>query len=104
MDQVRGRKLKKKLDQVADDLAGLRRMVEDDRCCIEALNEIAAVRTALDGVGIELLIAHLESRALDRPGGAQGQAGPIADEELLVEMEAMLSRILKREPPCSPGS
>jgi CsoR family transcriptional regulator, copper-sensing transcriptional repressor len=36
-------------------------MVDEDRYCVDLLNQIAAVRSALDQVGIELLTGHVES-------------------------------------------
>ena len=44
--------------------------LEEERYCVEILNQIAAVRSALDGLGIEILMRHLESCVLDHD--AQG--------------------------------
>ena len=38
--------------------AGLQKMVEDDRYCVDILTQLAAVRSALDAVGVQLLTAH----------------------------------------------
>ena len=54
--QVRGR-----LNRVAGQIAGIQRMIDEDRYCVEVLNQIAAARSALDSLGIELLTG-LQSR------------------------------------------
>jgi DNA-binding FrmR family transcriptional regulator len=43
-----------------DWLSGIERMIEEDGCCVDILNQISAVRSALDALGIELLTGHVE--------------------------------------------
>jgi DNA-binding FrmR family transcriptional regulator len=59
-DETR-RKLNARLRRIAGQVAGLERMVADDRYCVDVLLQIAAVRAALDGAGKLLLAAHVES-------------------------------------------
>ena len=43
-----------------DWLSGIERMIEEDGCCVDILNQISAVRSALDALGIELLTGRVE--------------------------------------------
>jgi DNA-binding FrmR family transcriptional regulator len=63
------------------------RMIEDDRPCAEILNQIAAVRSALDQLGVQLLTGHLEKRVLGADEGCH--------HNLLEELRASLSQFLK---------
>jgi DNA-binding FrmR family transcriptional regulator len=59
------RKLETRLRRIAGQVAGLERMVAEDRYCVDILLQIAAVRAALDGAGKLLLGAHVESCVAD---------------------------------------
>jgi CsoR family transcriptional regulator, copper-sensing transcriptional repressor len=50
--------LVRRLRRIAGQVRGLERMVDDERLCVEILDQIAAARTALDQVGIRLLENH----------------------------------------------
>ena len=50
---------------------GVLRMVEDDRYCVDVLTQLAAVRSALDGLGVELLTRHLESCVVGHGTGSE---------------------------------
>ena len=54
-------KLDGRLKRIAGQVAGIQRMVEDDRYCVDILLQIAAVRAALDQAGKQLLGAHVET-------------------------------------------
>lgn len=90
------RKIKLRVNRIAGQVAGIQRMVEDDRYCVDVLNQIAAVRSALDALGIELLTKHLESCVLGHGTGTEhDHAKPMTQEQLLAEVQAVLSRFLK---------
>ena len=55
-DRVEGR-----LKRIAGQVAGIQRMVEADRYCVDVLLQVAAVRAALDGVGKLVLGQHVET-------------------------------------------
>jgi CsoR family transcriptional regulator, copper-sensing transcriptional repressor len=59
-DQVR-RQADERLKRIAGQVAGIQRMVEDGRYCVDVLLQVAAVRAALDQVGKLLLGAHVEN-------------------------------------------
>ena len=48
----------KRLNRAAGQIAGIGRMVEDDKYCIDILTQISAVRAALDKVALELVEDH----------------------------------------------
>jgi DNA-binding FrmR family transcriptional regulator len=50
-----------RLRKVAGQVAGIQRMVEEDRYCVEVLHQVAAVEGALDRVGHLLLAAYVET-------------------------------------------
>jgi len=59
-----------RLRKIAGQVAGLQRMVEEDRYCVDVLTQIAAVRSALDAVGVRLLTGHLQHCVAERLDGA----------------------------------
>ncbi len=52
---------KQRLARIAGQVAGIQRMVEDDRYCVDVLLQVAAVRAALDRVGKLVLTGHVET-------------------------------------------
>lgn len=58
-------KLQGRLRRVAGQVAGIERMVEEDRYCVDVLLQVAAARAALDGIGKLLLNAHVETCVAD---------------------------------------
>jgi len=54
-----------RLRRIAGQVAGLERMIEEDRYCVDVLMQIAAVRGALDQTGKLLLGGHVESCVAD---------------------------------------
>ena len=52
---------RKRLRRITGQVAGIERMIEEDRYCVDILLQVAAVRGALDGVGKLLLNAHVET-------------------------------------------
>jgi DNA-binding FrmR family transcriptional regulator len=52
-------RLRTRLHRVEGQVRGIERMVEEDRYCIDILTQIAAVRTALESIGFEILTDHV---------------------------------------------
>ena len=50
-----------RINRVAGQVAGIKKMIDEDRYCVDILNQIAAVRSALDQLGVQMLTGHLES-------------------------------------------
>src|SRR5438128_12329210 len=51
--------LVKRLHRIEGQVRGIEKMVEDDRYCIDILTQIAAVNTALESLGFQLLDSHV---------------------------------------------
>lgn len=96
MDDTSGRKMSTRVNRIAGQVAGVQRMIEEKRYCVDILNQIAAVRSALDALGVELLTRHLESCVLGHGSGSEHErARPMSQQELLDEVKTALSRFLK---------
>jgi CsoR family transcriptional regulator, copper-sensing transcriptional repressor len=90
------KKLVTRVKRIAGQVAGVERMLEDRRYCVDILNQIAAVRSALDALGVELLTQHLESCVLGHGSDTEHQsAKAMTQQELLAEVKTALSRFLK---------
>lgn len=85
-----------RVKRIAGQVAGVERMLAEDRYCVDVLHQIAAVRSALDAVGVELITAHLESCVVGHGSGCEHeQAKPMKHDELLAEVRTVLSQFLK---------
>ena len=90
------KKLTTRLNRIAGQVAGIQRMVEEERYCVDILTQIAAVRSALDGLGVELLTEHVSSCVMGHGTESEHEcAKPMTQEQLLDEVRTTLSRFLK---------
>ncbi len=76
-----------RINRVVGQVAGIKKMIDEDRYCVDILNQIAAVRSALDQLGVNLLTGHLECCVLSQDACRHG--------DLLDEIKTALSRFLK---------
>ncbi len=94
-DQSRD-KLKNRLKRIAGQVAGLQKMVEDDRYCVDILTQLAAVRSALDAAGVQLLTDHMQHCVADASGKhSHAETKFKTQDELIAEMKLTLERFLK---------
>jgi DNA-binding FrmR family transcriptional regulator len=85
-----------RISRIVGQVSGIQRMAEEDRYCVDILTQIAAVRSALDALGVELLTSHIESCVLGHGAGSEHKrARPMNQRQLLGELQATLSRFLK---------
>ena len=85
-----------RLNRISGQIAGIQRMAEEDRYCVDILTQIAAVRSALDALGGELLTNHLESCILGHGTRTEHKrAKPLTQKKLLAEVQNTLSRFLR---------
>ena len=71
-------------------------MIDDDRYCVEILDQIAAARSALDSLGVEVLSNHIEGCVIGHGTGSEHEcAQPLNQEQLLEEVRRTLGRFLK---------
>jgi len=80
----------KRLRRIEGQVRGLQRMVNEDKYCIEILDQIAAVTKALQAVAIELLDDHLSHCVAD----ALTTGGKAADEKV-AEASAAIARLVR---------
>jgi CsoR family transcriptional regulator, copper-sensing transcriptional repressor len=89
-------KLAARVKRIAGQVSGIERMLEEKRYCVDILNQISAVRSALDALGVELVTSHLENCVLGHGSGTEhDNAKPMSRQELLDEVKIALSRFLK---------
>ena len=87
---------KARLKRIAGQVAGVQKMVEDDRYCVDILTQVAAVRSALDAVGVLLLTDHLQGCVLGHGTATEHAcAAPMTQPELVEEVRATLIRFLR---------
>lgn len=76
-----------RLNRVEGQIRGIRGMVEKDVYCDDILNQIAAVQSALNGVGKILLEGHMRSCVMERI-----QQG---DNEVIDELLKTMNKLMK---------
>ncbi|WP_243312127.1 metal-sensitive transcriptional regulator [Fundidesulfovibrio agrisoli] len=90
------KKMSARVKRIAGQVAGIQRMLDEKRYCVDILNQIAAVRSALDALGVELLGRHLETCVLGHGTASEHEAArPMTQQEMLAEFKTALSRFLK---------
>ena len=90
------KKLTTRLKRIAGQVAGIQRMVDEERYCVDILTQIAAVRSALDSVGVELLTEHVSSCVVGHGTESEHEcAKPMTQEQLVEEVKTVLGRFLK---------
>jgi len=96
MQDAKRKKLKSRLNRIAGQVNGINKMLDEDRYCVDILVQVAAVRSALDALGIELLTDHVESCVLGHGTETEHAcAKPMSQEELVEEVRTVLARFLK---------
>lgn len=96
MNEERAKKIKSRVNRISGQVGGIGRMIDENRYCVDILDQIAAARSALDALGVELLTDHLESCVIGHGTASEHEcAKPRSSEELLEEVRVTLSRFLK---------
>ncbi len=96
MQAEKRKQLTTRLNRISGQVNGIQKMLEEDRYCVDILNQIAAVRSALDSLGIELLTEHIEGCVVGHGTESEHScAKPMTQEALLEEVRTVLSRFLK---------
>ncbi len=79
---------RKRVRRIAGQVAGIERMIEEDRYCVDVLMQVAAARAALDGLGKLLLQQHVETCVAD----AIGSGRPKERREKVDELMTVFSK------------
>ena len=77
----------KRLHRIEGQVRGIERMVEDERYCIDILDQISAVSTALEKVGLRVLNGHVNHCVSDAMRSGDPQAAEAKTQELLHAVE-----------------
>lgn len=80
--------LLKRLRRIEGQTRGIQKMVEDDRWCPDILQQIAAVRAALDKVALGLAEGHVQHCVLESADD------PARREEMTSELMRALGRLI----------
>jgi CsoR family transcriptional regulator, copper-sensing transcriptional repressor len=75
-----------RLARIEGQVRGLRRMVEEDKYCVDILTQLSAVTTALDRVGLKILDGHVQVCVRDAMVGG-GKEAEAKTAELLEAVE-----------------
>jgi len=82
------RAVQARLSRIEGQVRGIRRMIDEDRYCIDVLTQVNAVKAALDKVALLLLDDHVEHCVADAVREGRG-------EEKLRELTAAIGRFLE---------
>jgi len=77
-----------RLKKIEGQVRGLQRMVEEDRYCVDILNQVAAVEAALNRVGLMLLEGHVKGCMAAAVRRGEG-------DEAVAELMEVLRRFVK---------
>jgi CsoR family transcriptional regulator, copper-sensing transcriptional repressor len=80
VQQDRQQDVLKRLSYIEGHVAGIRKMVEEDKPCIEILHQTYAVRKALEKLEVMILEGHLRTCV---PEGVKGDREEAVIEELI---------------------
>lgn len=83
MDESTKKKLLARLRRAEGQLAGIRRMVEDDTYCVDVLTQLNAVQGAVGRVGQILLGSHIEHCVTDALRSGDEERRQATVEELM---------------------
>jgi CsoR family transcriptional regulator, copper-sensing transcriptional repressor len=90
------RAMDRRLARLEGQVSGLRKMVQEDRYCLDILTQLGAIKGALDQVGAELVASHLETCVLGHGTESEHEhCKPMSQEELLDEFRLTLSRLMR---------
>ncbi len=64
----------KRLKRIEGQINGIQKMVDEERYCIDIINQITAVHNALDSVGLKVMQRHIESCVADAIRSRDGKA------------------------------
>jgi len=82
--------VEKRLVRIEGQVRGLRRMVDQDKYCIDVLDQVCAVTRALQAVAVQLVDGHLSHCV----AAAVAEGGETADAKL-AEASAAISRLVR---------
>jgi DNA-binding FrmR family transcriptional regulator len=76
--------LVKRLARIEGQVRGISRMVEDERYCVEILDQVSAIKKGLEKVSLSLLRSHFDHCVADALQNSKKDGREKIDEVLLV--------------------
>ncbi len=64
----------RRLKKIEGQIKGIQKMVDEERYCIDIINQITAVHNALDSVALKVMKRHIETCVTDAIRSADGKA------------------------------
>ena len=80
--------LLKRLNRVEGQVRGIAQMIQDDRYCVDVLTQVAAIQSALDAVGLQLLADHTRGCVANAVNADKG-------EQAITELMAAVRRFAR---------
>lgn len=74
----------RRLRSIEGQVAGIRRMIEEERYCIDILTQVSAVRAALNSLGLQVLKRHLDHCVTDAARRDDRELPQVVDELMTV--------------------
>ena len=81
------KKIANRLHRIEGQVRGIEKMVAEDRYCIDILTQVAAVKTALDSLSLQLLEGHVSHCVADALASGDRAAADEKSQELLAAVE-----------------
>ncbi|MBX3095880.1 MAG: metal-sensitive transcriptional regulator [Fimbriimonadaceae bacterium] len=94
MDENAKKQLDRRLARIEGQVRGLRRLVEEDAYCIDVLNQIAAVTSALNQTAAAIASGHIR-HCITGTESAHSHAKSMSTEELHEELDEVLRRLAR---------
>lgn len=88
-------KLKQRLNRIAGQVAGLQKMLDERRYCVDVLTQVSAVRSALDAFAVAVLCGHVDHCLTASGEHAHPKAKGRTKDELMDELQESLARLVK---------
>lgn len=87
---------RRRLARISGQVTGIQKMVEGDRPCSDILQQIVAVRAALDQLGISFLSEHLQTCVLHQNVASEDECCKhLPEDQWSDEIRTTLKRFLK---------
>ena len=80
--------LLKRLNRVEGQVRGIAQLIQDDRYCVDVLTQVAAIQSALDAVGLQLLEDHTRGCVANAVNADKG-------EQAITELMAAVRRFAR---------
>ena len=81
------KQLQNRLARIEGQVRGVSKMVDEDRYCIDVLTQIAAVKTALEGVAAKVLEDHVTHCVAEALASGDAAVAGEKSEELLAAVQ-----------------